>query len=81
MERIKTIEELKEKSLIGVEVSILLNGGCRSSKHIRYFKEDKTFEVINYIDDSEQLLTESEIMDERKTNIGKAMRLGSLGVN
>jgi hypothetical protein len=80
MNIIKTIEELKQRSLSGVEVSILLDGGFRSSKYIRYFQEDSTFEVINYIDDSEEYLTESEIMHENITNIGKAMRLGALVV-
>jgi len=81
MERINTIEELKKRGLRGVEVSILLNGGFRSSKYIRYFPEDNTFEVIHYIDGSEEYLTESEIMDEKNTNIGKALRLGSMVVN
>ena len=78
--RIKTIEQLKElaKDENGLDCFILLRGGLRSSKHIRYFPDDNSFYVVNLIDDSEQELTESQILDSEYTNIAEAMKKGSL---
>ena len=76
--RIKTIEQLKELAKNGLDCFILLNGGLRSSKHIRYYPDDNSFYVLNLIDDSEQELTESQILDSSYTNIGEAMRKGAL---
>ena len=78
MKKINSIEELKEESKDGAEFFILLNGNLRSSKRIWYDEDAKHFEVINYIDDSEQALSEEEIMDEKFTNIGEAMKKGAL---
>ena len=76
--RIKTIEQLKELAKNGLDCFILLNGGLRSSKHIRFHPEDNSFYVLNLIDDSEQELTESQILDSAYTNIGEAMKKGAL---
>jgi hypothetical protein len=78
--RIKTIEQLKEqaKSEDGLDCFILLNGNLRSSKHIKYYPDDNSFYVLNLIDDSEQELTESQILDKAYTNIGEAMKKGAL---
>lgn len=78
--RIKTIEQLKELASgeYGLDCFILLNGGLRSSKHIRYFPDDNSFYVLNLIDDSEQKLTESQTLDSAYTNIGEAMKKGAL---
>jgi len=78
--RIKTIQHLKElaKDENGLDCFILLNGGLRSSKHIRYYPDDNSFYVFNLIDDSEQELTESQILDKAYTNIGEAMEKGAL---
>jgi hypothetical protein len=78
--RIRTIEQLKElaQNEDGLDCFILLNGGLRSSKHIRYYPEDKSFYVLNLIDDSEQELTENQIFDKAYTNIGQAMKKGAL---
>ena len=78
--RIRTIEQLKElaKDENGLNCFILLNGGLRSSKHIRYYPDDNSFYVLNLIDDSEQELTESQILDSEYTNIGEAMKKGAL---
>ncbi|MBM4103155.1 MAG: hypothetical protein FJ263_03770 [Planctomycetes bacterium] len=78
--RIKTIEQLKElaKADNGLDCFILLNGGLRSSKHIKYYPDDNSFFVLNLIDDSEQELTESQILDGAYTNIGEAMKKGAL---
>jgi uncharacterized protein YaaR (DUF327 family) len=76
--RIRTIRQLKELAKNGLECFILLNGGLRSSKHIRYYPDDNSFYVLNLIDDSEQELTESQILDSEYTNIGEAMKKGAL---
>ena len=78
--RIRTIEQLKElaKTESGLDCFILLNGGLRSSKYIRYQPDDNSFYVMNFIDGSEQQLTESQILDSAYSNIGEAMKKGAL---
>jgi hypothetical protein len=78
--RIRTIGQLKElaKDESGLDCFILLNGCMRSSKHIRYYPDDNSFFVLNLIDDSQQELTESQILDGAYSNIGQAMKKGSL---
>ena len=76
--RIKTIEQLKELAKNGLDCFILLNGGLRSSKHIRFHPDDNSFYVFNLIDDSEQELTETQILDSAYTNIGEAVKKGAL---
>ena len=76
--RIKTIEQLKKLAKNGLDCFILLNGGLRSSKHIRFYPDDNSFYVLNLIDDSEQELTEAQILDSGYTNIGEAMKKGAL---
>ena len=77
--RITTLEQLKELAQKGgVECFICLNGGLRSSKYISFDKVDSKFYVFNYIDDSEQILTEAQILDSEYTNIGEAMNKGAL---
>ena len=78
--RIRTIEQLKElaRDENGLDCFILLNGGLRSSKHIRYYHDDNSFFVLNLIDDSEQELTEAQILSSDYTNIGEAMKKGAL---
>jgi len=76
--RIKTIEQLKQLAKDGLECFILLNGGLRSSKYISYNPDDNSFYVLNYIDDSEQELTENQLLDSEYTNIAEAMEKGAL---
>jgi len=76
--KIKSIEHLKKEAINGCDCFILLNGILRSSKHIWYDKAPKQFEIINLIDGSEQVLSETEIMDKNFTNIGHAMINGAL---
>ena len=76
--RIRTIEQLKELAKNGLDCFILLNGGLRSSKHIRFHPDDNSFYVLNLIDDSEQELTEAQILDGGYSNIGEAMKKGAL---
>lgn len=75
---IKNIEQLKELSKDGLECHIRLNGGLRSSKHIYYNEDVNTFEVINYIDDSEQTLTEEQLFNQDYTNVGIALQNNAL---
>lgn len=78
--KIRNIEQLKElaKTENGLDCFILLNGGFRSSKYIRYFPGGNIFYIFNCIDDSEQELTENQILDNSFTNIGEAMEKGAL---
>lgn len=78
--QIKTIEELKREAQgeQDTEFFILLNGNLRSSKRIIWDEEDKRFFIINFIDDTEQELTEAQLMDREYTNIGYAMTRGAL---
>ncbi|WP_419656028.1 hypothetical protein [Desulfosarcina variabilis] len=68
---ITSIEELKRSSIDGCECFILLKGGLRSSRHIWYNERENQFEIINYIDGSEEMLSEQEMMES--SNIGYAM--------
>ena len=76
--RIRNITQLKELAKNGLECFILLNGGLRSSKYISYNSDDNSFYILNYIDDSEQELTESQLLDSEYTNIAEAMEKGAL---
>ena len=76
--RINNIEELnnalKEECF---EFFILLGGGLvRSSKHIEFASEPNTYYVFHEIDGTEETLTAEDIMDEEKSNIGKAIKNG-----
>jgi len=76
--KITSIEQLKAEAEQGAEFFILLNYGLRSSKDIVWEAEAKKFHVFNHIDQTEQHLTERQLMDERLTNIGYAMKRGAL---
>ena len=78
--QIRTMEALKKEanSEQDPEFFILLNGGLRSSKRIIWDENDKLFYIVNYIDDTEQELTEVQLMDKEHTNIGYAMTKGAL---
>lgn len=51
-----------------------LSSGIRSSKYIELY--DNQFVVFNEIDGTEDVFTDEEMMNERYTNIGKAITLG-----
>ena len=78
--QITNMEQLKKEARgeQDVEFFILLRGYLRSSKRIVWEEDEKKFFIINFIDDSEQELTEAQIMDEGYTNIGYAMAQGAL---
>lgn len=73
---VTNIEQLKKDANKdgGQGFYIALKGGIRSSKHISWDEYEKTFWVLNEVDDSEQELAETELMDESITNIGKAIK-------
>ena len=76
--KITSIEQLKAEAEQGAEFFILLNYGLRISKDIVWDAEAKKLHVFNHIDQTEQHLTERQLMDERLTNIGYAMKRGAL---
>ena len=73
--RITSLDELKREAQGEQDVVffILLTGNLRSSKRIVWDEEDKRFYIFNYLDDTEQTLTEAQLMDRDYTNIGYAM--------
>jgi hypothetical protein len=78
--QIMSIDELKREAQgeQNVEFFILLNGNLKSSKRIVWDEEDKRFFIFNYLDDTEQELTEAQLLDRDYTNIGYAMTRGAL---
>lgn len=68
---IESVEQLKQLATDRCECFIALNGGLRSSKTIDWDPDEKTFWVLNEIDDSEQELTEDQLYTE--SNIGEAI--------
>lgn len=64
--QIKTIEELKKEAQgeQDIEFFILLRGYMRSRKRIIWDEGKKRFFIRNYIDDTKQRLTESQLMDQ-----------------
>jgi hypothetical protein len=76
--KVTSIEQLKEICLDNQQdFIILLVGGLKSSKCIFFDSEDRTWNIVNYIDSSEQCLLENEIVDEKITNIGIAIQNGN----
>jgi aromatic ring hydroxylase len=76
--RITSMKELKAEAEQGAEFFILINHGLRSSKDIVWDAQRRKFHVFNHIDQTEQQLAERQLMDERLTNIGYAMKNGAL---
>ena len=72
--RITSIEQLKTESEQGAEFFILLNHGLRSRKDIVWDAQARKFHIFNHIDQTVKHLTERQLMDERLTNIGFAMK-------
>jgi hypothetical protein len=78
--KITSMEQLKKEANDpdDAEFFILLRGYLRSSKRIVWEEEERKFFIINFIDDTEQELTEAQLMDKGYTNIGYAMTKGAL---
>ena len=79
--QVKSLQHLKEilsdRDGDTREFFILLNGGLRSSKLMSWDGEN-TFYIVNEIDDTEQELSEAQLMDRTYTNIGYALEKGAL---
>ena len=78
MIKIKSMQQLKRESKGGAEFFILLRFNLRSTKWIEWDVQNRVFDVINFIDGSEQILTEKQLMDQGWTNIGHAINSGWL---
>ena len=72
------MQQLKRESKQGAEFFILLRFNLRSTKWIEWDAQNRVFNVINFIDGSEQILTEKQLMDQGWTNIGHAINSGWL---
>ena len=79
--RITTLERLKQEAREGAGLFILLKHNLRSSKWIVWNEYSGVYFVTNFIDGSEQKLTERQIMDRQYTNIGFAMTKGSFFID
>lgn len=79
--KVKSLEHLKQilsdRDGETREFFILLNGGLRSSK-LMSWDGGNTFYVLNLIDDTEQELSEAQLMDRSYTNVGYALENGAL---
>ena len=75
---IVAIEHHIEKGIEPVEVIVQLNGGAYSRKTITLADDGESFEILNLIDDTTQILTTEELFDSTKSNIGKALQAGAL---
>ena len=78
MIKIKSMQQLKRESKQGAEFFMLLRFNLRSTKWIEWDAQNRVFDVINFIDGSEQTLTEKQLMDQGWTNIGHAINSGWL---
>jgi hypothetical protein len=78
--RIGSLEELKKaaQNEQDSEFFILLRGYHRSSKRIFWDEGKRHFSILNCIDNTKQVLTESQLMDREYTNIGYALTNGAL---
>ena len=74
--KIKSIKDLDNAIAKGIHDYIIQIGILRSSKDIRKTK-DGFYQIYNYIDDAEQILSKEQLMDDNYTNIGRAMKSGS----
>ena len=66
--RITSMKQLKAQAEKGAEFFIILNHGLRSSKDIVWDAEAKKFHVFNHIDQTEQHLTERQLVDRGHGN-------------
>lgn len=76
LKSIKSIEKLKQlaNNDDGLECFILLAGGVKSSKLIKYDKLNDKFYIINYIDSITQELKSNLLTNKKYTNIGEVIR-------
>ena len=76
MLQITSVQQLKD-CCNGVQRDcfIALTGNIKSSKAIEYYEDSEEFYIVNYIDDTDQTLTERELYT--KSNIGEAIKEGA----
>jgi hypothetical protein len=55
----------------------MLNFGFRSCKYIVYDEYNRLFNITNEIDDTYEELTETQVQDQKITNIGDAIKKGA----
>ncbi len=79
MKVVENLEHLKQILSEGdtKEFVITLNGGL-SSRKLLSWDGTSVFYVYNLADDTEQELTEAQLMDRSYTNVGYAMENGAL---
>ena len=75
---VNSIDQLKKLAVDGADFYIALNGGLKSSKTITYVPGNNTFEIINDIDFSFNILTEEKLFDRKYTNVGYALENNAL---
>jgi hypothetical protein len=77
IKQIKSINELIQlaKRDKGVGCFIVLNGSVRSYKYIEY--RMNKFYITNDVDDSNIVLTATQLMDTSRTHIGQAIKSGA----
>lgn len=76
-QKITTIEELNNAINKGCNDFVITNGIVKSSKFITFGDNDGEYEIINLVDDSRQILTETQLLEPAWSNIGLAMRNGT----
>ena len=77
MIRVTSVEQLKEiLNCPETKEFFIQLRGFRSWKQISFDGTDK-FYILNEIDNTEQVLTEKELFDKNKTNIGEAITKGA----
>jgi hypothetical protein len=78
------VENLKDfKSLLKegyYEYLLQLGGGIAFSRKSIFYDNGK-FQIVNHIDDTEQNLTEKQLMNKRITNVGLGIKRRALIVN
>lgn len=70
--KVESVNELKKFIILGHNEYFISFGCARSSKFISLESDDK-FYVLNYIDSTEEYMTEQELIE---SNIGKAIQNG-----
>jgi hypothetical protein len=77
--KVKSLVHLKRiclrKPYEPLEFRLALNGGCYSAKTICYQEEVFLWEVHHSIDETEEVLTDEELMND--TNIGEGIEKGA----
>jgi hypothetical protein len=76
--QVENLDHLKKLAENGTDFHIRLNGGFRSSKNIYYNSDNNTFEISHYIDDTDEYITEQELIEGKTNNVYEALQLGAL---